>query len=207
MKDLSRNLRFYVLVATVLLSIFATCLLRIMISNDQAYIVWLGQFFGFAAILYWYVVLLLSPLSKLIGEHGWLSQLLFARRAFGVSVAYFALGHAVLAVWGQLGGLSQLGLLPSVFQVALWYGVIALVMLLLMAAASFDAVIRWMSFPRWKWLQRLGYGAGVLVIAHIWLIGVHTATAAVAIPLGVALLVLFSLEALRVRKVLRGRRA
>lgn len=207
MKVLLHNLRFYVLAATVLLSLFVTCLLRIIISSDQAYIVHLGQFFGIAAIVYWYVVLLLSPLSKLIGKRGWLSQLLFARRALGVSVAYFAFGHALLAVWGQLGGLSQLGLLPSVFQVALWYGLAALVILLLMAAASFDAVIRWMSFPRWKWLQRLGYVAGVVVILHILLIGVHTAIPVISLIAGAALLILLGLEALRITQALRGRHA
>jgi len=115
-----------------------------------------------------------------------------------VLVAYFALGHALLAVWGQLGGLSQLGLLSSIFQLSLWYGVVALGVLLLMAAASFDGVIRWMSFGRWKWLQRLGYVAGVLVILHIWLIGMHTAMSAVSISAGAALFVLLGLELVRI---------
>lgn len=207
MKDLLHNLRFYVLFVTVLLSIFGACLLRLIINSDQAYIVAVGQFFGLAAVVYWYAVLLLSPLSKLIGKRGWLSQLLFARRALGVSVAYFALGHALLAIWGQLGGLSQLGLLPSIFQAALWFGVIALVVLLVMAATSFDAVIRWMSFPRWKWLQRFGYGAGVLVIAHIWLIGVHTAVPAVSFGAGSALLILLGLEVMRIIKIRKPRSA
>jgi len=177
-------------------------LLRLVTANDQVYIIHLGKFFGLMAIVYWYIVLVLSPLSKLIGKREWLRQLLFARRALGVSVAYFALVHALLAVWGQLGGLPQLGLLPSIFQLSLWYGVVALGVLLLMAAASFDGVIRWMGFGRWKWLQRLGYGAGVLAILHIWLIGVHAAVGAVAIPAGAALVVLGGLEALRIVRLL-----
>ena len=197
-KNLSRNLRFYVLVATILLSIALTCLLRLVTANDQVYIIHLGQFFGLMAIVYWYIVLVLSPLSKLIGKREWLRQLLFVRRALGVSVAYFALGHALLAVWGQLGGLSQLGLLPSIFQLSLWYGVVALGVLLLMAAASFDGVIRWMGFGYWKWLQRLGYVAGVLVIVHMWLIGVHTTMSAISISAGVALVVLLGLELVRI---------
>jgi len=41
------------------------------------------------------------------------------------------------------------------------------------AVTSFDKVVSFLTFPRWKWLQRLVYLCGVFIIVHVWAIGVH----------------------------------
>lgn len=191
------NPRFYVLISSVGISVVVASLLRLQIASDQLYVIRLEQSFGYIALIYWYVVLMLSPLSKLAGDKKWMQQLLFVRRAIGVSVAYFALLHVLISVWGQLGGIGTLGLLPDFFKTALIFGVIGLGIVSVMALTSFDSVIRRMTYRRWKWLHRLGYIGGVLVIIHVWMIGTHVTYTAVQLSAAIALAVLFAFESYR----------
>lgn len=167
------NVRFYILIFSFLLSIGAWCYCRVTVQSDSLYMIRTQQIFGFSALGYWYLALLATPLSVVLGKKGFMAQYLHARRALGVSAAYFALLHMLTGVFGQLGGISGLLLLPGRFQVALVFGAVGLLVLLAMAATSFDSVIRWMTFPRWKWLHRLSYGASVFVLLHIWILGTH----------------------------------
>lgn len=193
---LINNSRFYVLISSLLGSIIIVSYLRITIPADQLFYIRTEQIYGLAAILFWYLALVISPIGYVVGKHR-VRHLAFARRAFGVSAAYFALLHFAVAVWGQLGGLSQLTHLPPIFKWSLLGGGFALVVLLLMAATSFDKVIKFMTFRRWKWLHRLGYVGGVLVIFHIWSVGTHISYSGVQIAAFIALVFLISLETFR----------
>jgi DMSO/TMAO reductase YedYZ heme-binding membrane subunit len=66
-----------------------------------------------------------------------------------------------------------------------------------MAANSFDKVISFMTLKRWKWLHRLVYGAVILVILHVWMIGTHVAYQSVQIVIFILLAVFFGLESYR----------
>lgn len=194
-KNLPNNNRFYVLIFAFLLSVFVLCLLRLNITSDQLFYIRLEQVFGFLAVVFLYIALLIAPIEKLVGKRPWVQNLLFARRAIGVSAAYFAALHAGIALWAQIGGVGGLAILPQKFLWALIFGAVALVILLLMAATSFNKVIAFMTFRKWKWLHRLVYIACVLLILHVWMIGTHLAYAWVQIAAFVPLSALFGLEA------------
>lgn len=193
---LKDNSRFYILASTVLLSIAVVSWLRISIAGDRLFYIRTEQVFGLLCLLYWYVAMIISPLGYVIGKQR-MKHVEFARRAIGVSAAYFAALHTVVALWGQFGGLGQIGQLPSLFRWSLLGGLAALVVLLLMAATSFDKVISLMTFRRWKWLHRLVYLGGVLALLHVWSVGTHLAYSGVQIAAFAALVVLSGLEAFR----------
>lgn len=196
--NLPNNIRFYIIIFSLALSLFTASWLRIHIQSDQLFYIRTEQIFGFIAIAYWYLALLLSPLSKAIGKRKWMDLLLFARRSIGVSAAYFAFLHGGVAFWGQLDGFDGVALLPDIFRTSLLFGLVGLVVLSLMAATSFNKVVAYMTPQRWKRLHRLGYIGGVLVILHIWIVGTHIEYAGVRIIALIALALLFGLESLRI---------
>jgi sulfoxide reductase heme-binding subunit YedZ len=199
---LLNNSRFYILVSSVLLSLLLASWLRMEIAADRLYYIRLGQLFGLTSILYWYFAIILSPLSKLTGPRFGMRYLLFARRAIGVSAAYFAVLHAYLAFFQESGGFAGLSLLPGRFQWSLVFAVSALAILVLLAATSFDKIIMKMTFPRWKAMQRLIYVGGVLAVLHVWLTGTHIAYGWVQWVAFASLFVLFGLESWRAAKAL-----
>lgn len=200
LSNLSVNLRFYILVISFLISLFLLGFLRLQISSDQLYIIRLEQFYGFISFAYLYVALLISPLGKVVGKRNWMGNLVYARRAIGVSAAYFAVLHSTIAFFGQFGGFSNLALLPPHFKWAFVFGAIGLIVLLAMAATSIDKVISIMTLRRWQILHRLIYGVSFLIILHIWMIGTHATLIWVRLPLSVAVLILTGLEAIRIGK-------
>jgi sulfoxide reductase heme-binding subunit YedZ len=198
------NMRFYILASSVLLSVAVVSWLRLHIAGDQLVYIRAEQFFGLLCILYWYLALVISPLGYVIGKQR-LTGLTFARRAIGVSAAYFALLHMAVSFWGQLGGFAGISLMPSYFRWSLLGGIIALLILAAMAATSFDAVIRFMTFKRWKLLHQLVYIGGILAVLHVWSIGTHLSYSGVQIAAFVALAVISGLETYRTVKLLAKR--
>lgn len=198
------NSRFYILVTSILLSIAVAAYVRLQIPSDQLYYISTQQLFGLFCLLYWYLALVISPIGYVIGKHR-IKRLEFARRAIGVSAAYFATLHTFIALWGQLGGIGEIALLPSLFKWSLAGGAIGLFILLIMAATSFDKVVSSMTFRKWKWLHRLVYGGLILVVLHIWTIGTHLAYPHVQWVAFVALAVLAGLELFRTTKLINDK--
>ncbi|MES2876661.1 MAG: ferric reductase-like transmembrane domain-containing protein [Patescibacteria group bacterium] len=199
--SLLSNSRFYVLVSTVLLSIIVVAFFRLTISSDQLFYIRTQQFYGLLCIFYWYTALIISPIGYVIGKQR-TKHIEFARRAIGVSAAYFAVLHAAVALWGQLGGFRGVGGLSPLFQWSLLAGLFGVVVLLLMAATSFDGVIKFMTFRRWKWLHRLVYVGGILAVLHIWSLGTHVGYGGIQLVAFVALVVLSGLEMFRLVTIL-----
>lgn len=195
------NSRFYILVSSLLVSLMVVGVLRLQISSDQLFYIRTQQVFGLLAILYWYFALIISPLGYVVGKHR-TKRLEFARRAIGVSAFYFALLHGSVALWGQLGGLEQLKFLPDLSKWSLVGGFIGFVILSLMAMTSLDKVVDFMTYRRWKWLHRLGYIGGLLVVLHIWSLGTHVAYTHVQILMFMLLVMLSGLELLKITKIL-----
>ncbi len=202
--SLLENTRFYILTTSILLSIAVAAYLRLRIPNDQLYYIRTQQVFGLLCILYWYLALIISPIGYVIGKHR-TKHLEFARRAIGVSAAYFAVLHGTVALWGQLGGISEIMLLPPLFKWSLASGAIALFVLLIMAATSFDKVVSFMTYRKWKWLHRLVYGSLILAVLHIWTVGTHLAYPAVRWATFIALVVLSGLELFRTTKIINNK--
>lgn len=195
LKQLHHNPRFYILASSILLSILLASWLRISIPSDQLFGIRLQQTFGLLAVLYWYSALLISPLQKRFSPSTFTPYLVFSRRGIGVSGAYFALLHVLVSLFGQIGGFAGIFLLPPRFLVAILLGFGALLILLAMAATSFDKVIALMTFPRWKLLHRFGYLAGILAMLHVWMIGTHMSYGWLQILAFILLSTLFWLEA------------
>lgn len=196
-KNLQFNIRFYILAAAVVLSVTIASWLRLTVPSDQLFYIRLQQVYGLLAVLLLYSAVLLTPVSKVFKGKKWLDVSLFARRAIGVSAAYFAVLHTLIALVDQLGGISKLALLPQRFIVAFVLGGTALLILLLMAATSFDAAITKMTFKNWKRLHSFVYLAGALIIIHVWLIGTHSDVTNIRIASAAALALLFALESNR----------
>jgi DMSO/TMAO reductase YedYZ heme-binding membrane subunit len=194
--SLSANSRLYVLLSTFFISLLIISSLRLTIASDQLFYIRSEQAFGLLSVVYWYGALIISPLGSVVGAHR-LRHLAFARRAIGVSAAYFVLLHGGIAVWGQLGGLGSIQFLPSIFIWSLIGGTFAAIILLIMAATSFDRVVRRMTYARWKALHRIGYIGFIVVLLHIWTIGTHTAYLITQISASSALLLLAGLELFR----------
>ncbi len=202
LKKLPDNSRFYILVASFLISVLVVSEARISYPTDTLFVIRSEQIFGFLSLAYLYIALIITPVSKLLTKRPWLEKLEFTRRAIGVSAAYFALMHMVIAEWGQLGGLGQLKFLPPRFKWSLGLGLVAVAILTMMALISFDNAIRLLSFRWWKFLQRFGYLAGVTALIHVWLIASHLSSLIVTYGLFMLLNVLFGLEALRTMKAI-----
>ena len=202
---LVHNARFYILCGTLIVSLAMAALLRLHIMSDQLYYIRLEQSYGLLSIICLYLAMLISPLQKALGVRPWLQRLVFMRRAIGVSAAYYAVLHMTIALWGQIGGIGAIKLLPVFFVWSLSFGLAAIIILLVMAATSFDAVIKRMTFFRWKLLHRLIYIGGVLIILHVWIIGTHVAYGWAQLAASLAVALLLGLEALRAAKQLAKR--
>lgn len=201
---LLNNVRFYIVASSLLLSLAIAAYVRIEVPGDQVFYIRLQQIFGLLCVVYWYMALAISPVGYAIGKHR-VKRLEFARRAIGVSAFYFALLHGLIALFGQLGGFAQLVYLPDLFQWSLLGGLIGFVILFLLASTSFDRVVKFMTFRRWKWLHRLTYIGGVVAMLHVWTIGTHLAYGGVQIAMFTALAVLAGLELYRTSRLLNDK--
>jgi DMSO/TMAO reductase YedYZ heme-binding membrane subunit len=182
-RQLFKNSRFYIVTGSVLLSLIIFFLLNITIVDNRVRGIRLQEIYGLGAVLYWYVVLLISATAKVITKKAWMAKLLFMRRAIGAMVTYFVALH----VW----------LLPAIFRFSLISGSFAALVLLIMAALSIDKIVAMTRFKYWRFVSRISYLAGIAAVLHIWLIGSHVASAVLQLVAFQALILLFSIEAWR----------
>jgi len=130
--------------------------------------------FGTAAFVLLHIVLAIGPLCRLDPRF---LPLLYNRRHLGVTMFLLAFVHGGFSLF-QFHALGVLDPLVSVltsdgsfnsartfpFQI---FGVVALVILFLMAATSHDFWLANLSAPTWKALHLLVYAAYALLIAHV----------------------------------------
>ncbi|WP_372723655.1 ferric reductase-like transmembrane domain-containing protein [Immundisolibacter sp.] len=105
-----------------------------------------------------------TPVRRLTGWNG----LLRHRRLLGLSAAAYALMHLlVYAVLDQ--GLALSLIVQDVFKRPfITAGMAAALLLLPLAATSFDAAVRRLGARRWQALHRLVYAATGLALLHFW---------------------------------------
>lgn len=200
-----RNIRFYVLSFSILLALGIYLWVSTTVPSGNLQIVKLTEIYAFTAFTYLYVTLLISPLYHSFPTLPYRGQLVKAQRALGVSVALFALCHAYLAFFKELGGFIGLGFLNQTYIIAIICSATALLILLLLAATSFDYMVRKLSNGRWKFLHRFVYLAGVLILIHALLLGTQFADLSKPIPQFTLVMVgfLFILEARRLDDAVR----
>ena len=199
------NIRFYVLLFSILLSVFIYFYITSTTSESSLQIIKLTQTYALAAITYLYLTLLASPLTKIFTFLPFRGQYIKARRALGVSTFYFGLLHGLFAFFGELGGFTSLANLPPKYLLAISLSFTALVILTLMASTAFDFMIDKLGFAKWKMLHRLVYLAAVFIIIHALLLGSHFQNLSGIIPkiFLIALAILLILESIRIYQYFR----
>lgn len=139
---------------------------------SQEPIVRISHAFGVLAFLYLSLVLLIGPAGKL---WPWATRLVYNRRHFGVFTFFLALCHGllqdyltfnfnVLALVGQWSDYRHAASFPFATL-----GLFALIVLMAMAATSWDWAVKLLHFTRWKLLHMCVYLAYTALIFHIWL--------------------------------------
>src|SRR5262245_22006349 len=132
MQDLLKNIRFYILIGSFFLSAILYWIVFQTVSQEQLQIIRLNQIYGLISIGFLYLALLAGPLCYTFPQLPFKKRYLKARRAIGVSAFYFALLHALIGFYGQLGGLDGLGFLTTNYLFAISLSVAALFILSLL---------------------------------------------------------------------------
>jgi DMSO/TMAO reductase YedYZ heme-binding membrane subunit len=171
-KKLIHNIRFYVLSGSIALSYIIYLVISLSTPPGYGQVVQLEETYGFAALIYLFLVLLAGPLCYTFKFLPFRGHYLKARRALGVAAFYFASLHGIIALNGELGGFAGLSYLDYQTYNIVVIGFIALIIMALLAITSFDFVVDKISFPLWKLLHRLVYLAALLVILHVALLGI-----------------------------------
>lgn len=200
-RSLLRNIRFYVLVSSLTLSLGLYLWVRLAIpAGGSLLTIRLTQLYALAAVIYLYFSLLIGPLVYVFRWIPFRGSMFKARRAIGVSAFYFGFLHAYLAFFDQLGGFEGLGYLSNTYLLAIGFSFSALVIMFFMTLTTFDRVIGKMGFTKWKFLHRFVYLAGVFILIHALMLGTHFAALSALIPkiFFVALSFLLILEANRI---------
>jgi sulfoxide reductase heme-binding subunit YedZ len=110
------------------------------------------------------VVLAVTPLRNLLG---W-PELARFRRMLGLLVFAYASLHLLSYAWFDMGFDLVDTLQDIVKRPFIWLGFSAFVILLALAATSFNRAMRWLGGRRWQWLHRGVYLVAVLAVLHFW---------------------------------------
>lgn len=119
---------------------------------------------GLWALRLLWLTLLVTPLRQLTGWQalaGW-------RRGLGLWAFGYALLHLVAYVWLDQGGEVAAVLRDVAQRPFILVGALALLLLVPLAATSFDAAIRRLGARRWRALHRLVYAVVLLALLHWW---------------------------------------
>jgi sulfoxide reductase heme-binding subunit YedZ len=145
---------------------------RLVWTGDQAVSppVLLMRAFGTCAITLLHVVLAVGPLARL--DRRFL-PLVYNRRHLGVVTFLVGLAHALLAVgyyhlFGNVNPLVSVLSIPGPLPFE-WFGLVALLVLFVMAATSHDFWQKTLGASCWKWLHMSVYPAYGLLVLHVLL--------------------------------------
>ncbi len=157
---------------------------------------------GTCGLLMLHLVLVIGPLSRISPKF---LPLLYNRRHFGVAMFMVALAHGVFSLI-QFHALGELNPLVSLLISNTRYtslsnfpfqplGLIALIILFLMAATSHDFWLTNLTAPVWKRLHMMVYPAYSLIIAHVTLGVLQAETSPIlAGALGIGMVTVFGLH-------------
>jgi DMSO/TMAO reductase YedYZ heme-binding membrane subunit len=169
-KSLLTNIRFYILIISILFSIGSYLWVLHYIPGETLQIIRITQIYAFTALILLYIALLIGPLCYQLRWIPKRALIVKSRRAIGVSAWYFGLLHAMVAFFEQLGGFPGLFFLPGNYLLAISLSFTALVILTLMASTSFNwAIGKWW----WKPLHRFVYLASIFILIHALMLGSH----------------------------------
>ena len=110
------------------------------------------------------VVLAVTPLRTWLG---W-PELAKFRRMLGLLVFFYASLHMLSYAWFDMGFDLADTLQDIVKRPFIWLGFSGFVILLALAATSFNRAMRWLGGKRWQMLHRGVYLVAVLAVLHFW---------------------------------------
>jgi sulfoxide reductase heme-binding subunit YedZ len=110
------------------------------------------------------VVLAVTPLRNWLG---W-PELVRFRRMLGLLVFFYASLHMLSYAWFDMGFDLADTLQDIVKRPFIWLGFSGFVILLALAATSFNRAMRWLGGKRWQMLHRGVYLVAVLAVLHFW---------------------------------------
>lgn len=110
------------------------------------------------------VVLAVTPLRNWLG---W-PELVRFRRMLGLLVFFYASLHMLSYAWFDMGFDLADTLQDIVKRPFIWLGFSGFVILLVLAATSFNRAMRWLGGKRWQMLHRGVYLVAVLAVLHFW---------------------------------------
>ena len=110
------------------------------------------------------LVLLVTPLRTSLG----MPALARFRRMLGLFVFFYASMHWLAYVWFDMGFDWREVLVDIPKRPFILVGTLAWLLLLALAATSFNRAIRALGAPRWRALHRLVYAVAVLAVLHFF---------------------------------------
>ena len=119
--------------------------------------------FGFIACVLLAAVLALTPLRVLFPRWGVAQALNRHRRLIGVAAFFYALIHLSCQFLHEAGWPT---FFTDIRKPFLFLGMLAFLILLLLAVTSFHFMVRWLGGRRWKNIHRLAYVAAPVAAFH-----------------------------------------
>jgi len=163
------GIRLYIPVAGALVAAEVWWWARAVYGDAAQAVIRMQSIYAWTALGLVFAALVIGPLLKIFPRLPGKGLLRDARRMLGIVAAGFATLHVGINYIGLFGLPNPLQLADS-YQRAFLLGVSALVILLLLAFTSFDAVFRAMGVW-WFRLHRLIYIAVLLIVMHAFMIG------------------------------------
>ncbi|MFL3659239.1 MAG: ferric reductase-like transmembrane domain-containing protein [Opitutales bacterium] len=124
---------------------------------------YLLEYVGLSATILFVIVLMITPLRKIFPKSPIIKAFAFNRRQIGVSVFIYALLH-LLIYFAYTGSWS--GFVKDWEKLFILSGIVALVLLLVLATTSNNRSVRILGGKRWKRIHRLAYAIMFLLIYH-----------------------------------------
>lgn len=156
----------------------------------------LEEAYAFLALIMLFLAVSAGPLYRLYPNLCTRSFHLASLSGLGISTFYFALLHASINFFYLLKGFAGIGFLGLLHERSVSLGFIALCIIAIMVATSFDEFrSRWA--VAWKRMQRFVYLALISIVLHVLMIGSHFRTldnwfAGIALILFLILVCLYS---------------
>ena len=110
------------------------------------------------------VVLTVTPLRTVLG---W-PELLRFRRMLGLLVFGYASLHLLCYAWFDMGFDLADTVQDLLKRPFIWLGFSAFLILMALAATSFNRAVRWLGGRRWQMLHWGVYAVAVLAVLHFW---------------------------------------
>lgn len=186
------GIRLYIGIGIVLASAEALWLTQSLYGGSSLATIRLQEIYAWLSVALLLSAVAIGPLLKVFPGLPWRTQLHESRRLVGIGAAWFGFWHAAISYVGLFHA-ARLSSLAGLYQRSFALGMLALIILLLMAFTSFDKAFHSMG-KWWFRLHRLVYVAVLAAVMHAFMIGTHADSLVVIIVFAIVAAVLFSLH-------------